>query len=191
MNYVSSGAFRRDLEQVIGQPLEAEPEVMEDDEALGDPLSRFPTALRTELEAMRDLTRTFALPKVCVLSWGDFCSVPELTGEERDEVLEDWFSGDESATDFVMSTVDIVNGGGGFFIVVNVDGRLGLVCEDPHSFEPLDCSMESFLRALLAAHQAVTTRGLDAARAELEKVVDRRTARLLLTFAGRLAPKRG
>lgn len=189
MSYVSSGLFRSDIAEATGRvltPIEPEEEEEEGEE---DSLVRFPEPLRTELEALRELVTTYAPPKLCVLSWGDFCSVPELTGEEREEVLEDWLSGDEAATDFVMSAVDIVNGGGGFYIVVNTDGRMGLVCEDPHSFDPLECTMPEFLRALVAAHRAACTEGLDAARAELRKAVDDATSKLLLTFAKRLSPK--
>lgn len=197
MSYISSGQFRIDIEAALGLSLsrdEPEPEPDHDDEDGDDEddqvdsLARFPEPLRAQLVALRELVVDWSLPSLCVLQWGDFCSVPELTSEERDEVLEDWFDGDEAATDFVMRAVDIVNGGGGYYVVVDTDGRMGLVCEDPYSFDPLDCELPQFLRALVAAHRSVCAEGLEAAKAELGKVVDESTAKLLLTFAGRLAP---
>lgn len=179
MSYVSSGGFRADVEAATGNPISAEP----DDES--EPLASFPPALRTELEALRALGRKWSL---CVLTPGDFCSVPALYGEPRDVVLDDWFDGDEVATDFVMQAIDIVNGGGGFYIVIHPDGRMGLVCEDPYSFDPLACNLDQFLRVLVTAHRAVTTSGIDAAKTALREAVDDGTAKLLLTFAERLAP---
>jgi hypothetical protein len=192
MSYISSGQFRADIEAALGLSLSRdEPEADEPDEdedAEVDSLARFPEPLRAQLVALREFVTDWSLPPLCVLRWGDFCSVPELTGEERDEVLEDWFAGDETATDFVMRAVDIVNGGGGYYVVVDTDGRMGLVCEDPYSFDPLDCDLSQFLRALVDAHRAACTEGLEAAQAALGEVVDESTAKLLLTFAGRLAP---
>lgn len=191
MSYIASGKLRADLERTLGVSLVHAPEEPddEDEDDEEDPLARFPAALRAELVALRTFTTQWSPPKLCVLSWGDFCAVPELTGEEREEVLEDWFDGDEAATDFVMKAVDVVNGGGGFYVVVNTDGRMGLVCEDPYSFDPLSCDLPQFLKALVAAHHAASTQGLEAAKVELEKVVDKKAAKLLLTFAKRLEPK--
>lgn len=199
MSYIASGRFRADVEQVIGHPLEAthdedsvedgDLEDAEDEDDDKDPaLSSFPDELRAEVEALDAFVEACAPPRLCALAWGDFCSVPWQNGADRDEVLEDWLDGDEAATDFVMSAVSIVHGGGGFYVLVNAEGRLGLLCEDPHSFRPLACSLPQFLKAILAAHQAACARGLDAAKAALVTAVDERTAKLLLTFAGRLTP---
>lgn len=49
--------------------------------------------------------------------------------------------------------------------------------------------MQQFLEALVAGHEAAWNRGLDAAKAELTKVVDEDTAKLMLTFAERLTPE--
>lgn len=59
----------------------------------------------------------------------------------------------------------------------------------PYSFDSLECTLESFLRALVAAHRAVREHGVAAAKKVLAAVVDEGTAKLLLTFAARLAPK--
>lgn len=184
MSYLTTGALRADLEEILGKPI-VEEERDEDDE---DALAAFPEPLRADLEALRKVAFSNA-PKLCVLTWGDFCSVPALYDEERDVVLDDWFDGDEKATDFVMTAVDVVNGGGGFYFVVNHDGRMGLVCEDPHSFDALECSLPDFVKALVAAHRAACSKGIEAAHAELCKVVPDGTAKLMLTFADRLAPK--
>lgn len=189
MSYISSGKLRADVERVTGTTLQKDADADEPEDGEDDAFTRFSGELRTELEALRALAFGFSPPKLCVLRWGDFCSVPELTGEERDDVLEDWFDGDEAATDFVMAAVDIVNGGGGFYFVVHPDGRMGLVCEDPHSFDPLDCTVQQFLEALVAGHEAAYNHGLDAAKAELTKVVDEGTADMMLTFANRLTPE--
>ena len=189
MTYISSGSFRADVEEVLGQSLSpaTSEEQDEDQDQDEDSLASFPAELRTELVALRELASRDFSPNLCALSWGDFCPVPALEDAERDEVLEEWFDGDEAATDFVMSAVDIVNGSG-FYVVVDTDGRMGLLCEDPYGFDVLGCNLEQFLRALVAAHRAVCTRGIEAAKAELLKVVDERTAGLLLTFASRLEP---
>ena len=185
MSYVSSGAFRADIERVIGGALtprpDAEPQELE--------LHAFPPDLRAELEALADLFGKWTTPKLCVLRGGDFCPVPALTGEGRSELLDYWFPGDETATDFVMAAVDIVNGGGGFYVLVHPNGRMGLLCEDPYSYDPLACSLSAFLRALVAAHHAACTRGLPEAKEALRRAVDARTADLLLTFARRLTPE--
>lgn len=187
MGYISSGRFRADLEAATGQALDgaaADVDVEQD-----KPLEPFPAELRRELAALRDLFWSNpTATRLCVLTSGDFCSVPALTDDDRETVLDDWFDGDAVTTDFVMTAIDVVNGGGGFYVVVAPDGRLGLVCEDPYGFDSIACTLEQFLQALIAAHRAVCTRGLAAAKAELVKVVDDRTAKLLLTFAGRLAP---
>ncbi|MDP3273556.1 MAG: hypothetical protein Q8Q09_00070 [Deltaproteobacteria bacterium] len=183
MTYVTSGQFQSDLTHALGHALTKEPDEV-------DPLGAFAEPLRTELRALRELRDRFEDPKLCVLNLGDFCSVPALTDEARDEVLSDWFDGDEEATDFVMTAVDIVNGGGGFYIVVAPDGRMGCVTEDPYGLRMLTCTLEPFLKALVAAHLAVRTEGLKAATQALRTVVDAKTAKLLLTFAERLAPKR-
>lgn len=182
MSYVSSGQFRADLAEVTGIA------VPQDNVSQRKELAEFEPALRAELEALHALTGERTAPKLCVLEWGDFYTVPELTGEERDEVLNDWLDGDEKATDFVMRAIDILNGGGGFYLLVDTDGRMGLLCEDPHSLDTLDCTLEQLLRALVAAHRAARTQGLAAAQAELEKAVDEGTAKLMLTFAERLTP---
>lgn len=187
MNYVSSGKLRAEIERVTGKTLQKNAEDVEYDE--GDAFTRFSGQLRVELEALRTLAFDFSPPSLCVLTWGDFCSIPELTEEERDDVLEDWFDGDEAATDFLMAAVDILNGGGGFYFVVHPDGRMGLVCEDPHSFDLLDCTLQQFLEALIAAHEAACNRGLDAAKSELLEAVDEDTANMMLTFAERLTPQ--
>ncbi|MCU0675101.1 MAG: hypothetical protein MUE69_20210 [Myxococcota bacterium] len=185
MTYVTSGRFLADLEHTLGSTLAPEPLETEEN----DPLATFPDAFRAELQALRGVWAIPSLPKLCVLTPGDFWPVPALTGEDRDEVLEDWFDGNEESTDFVMKAVDILNGGGGFYVLVHPSGRMGLLCEDPYSFDPLDCTLESFLRALVAAHGAVCERGLDAGKSVLAEAVGESVAKLLLTFAGRLAPK--
>ncbi|NOJ80394.1 hypothetical protein [Myxococcus xanthus] len=200
MTYISSGQLRADLEQLMGVALVREPdadeedeyESSEDDEAEEDDdaftLDGFTPELRAELEALIDLAENWSPPQLCVLKWGDFCPSPWQNGADRDEVLEEWFDGDEAATDFVMRAVSVVHGGGGFYVLVNEDGRMGILCEDPHSFDRLDCTLPQFLKTLVSAHHMVSTRGLEAAEAELIKVVGTHAA-LLLTFAGRLAPK--
>lgn len=185
MTYVTSGRFVADLEQTLGVTLAPEPLEAEEN----DPLASFPDALQAELQALREVWAIESLPKLCVLTPGDFWPVPALTGEERDEVIEDWFDGDEESTDFVMKAVDILNGGGGFYVLVHPSGRMGLLCEDPYGFDPLDCTLESFLRALVSAHGAVCERGVDAGKSVLAEAVGESVAKLLLTFAGRLAPK--
>lgn len=183
--YVGSGGFRRDIERMLGEPLLPRPGQRE----LELQLDAFPASLRGELEAFHALVEGWSVPKLCVLCAGDLCPVPELTGEGRDELLEDWFPGDEASTDFVLAAVDVVNGAGGFYVLVHPDGRMGLLCEDPYSFDPLPCALPAFLAALVAAHGAACASGLDAARAELERVVAPGAARLLLTFAARLTPE--
>lgn len=190
MKYVSSEKFRTDIEKALGKPLSARETAEFDEEEDEDSIKPFPKPLRTELVALRDLWSNYLVPDLCVLRWGDFCSVPALTDEEYDEVLEDWFAGDEKTTKFVMSAIAIFNGGGGFYVVVNTDGRMGLVTEDPHGFRPLECTLQDFLQALVAAHGAVCAQGLEAAKTELHKAVDEKTAKMLLTFAERLAPKK-
>jgi hypothetical protein len=184
MGYVSSGRFHADLQELIGTTLPPMPSA-EDNEQLAS----FPRELRDELQALHAVLRLEGVPELCVLTPGDLYPVPALTGESRDVVLEDWFGGDEAATDFAMTAVDIINGGGGFYIVVAPDGRMGLVCEDPYGFDPLACTLESFLRTLVVAHRTVCTQGVEAGKKVLAEVVDERTAKLLLTFAQRLAPK--
>ncbi|MEQ1570487.1 MAG: hypothetical protein ABMA64_32950 [Myxococcota bacterium] len=180
--YVGSGRFRADIERVTGQPLTPRSGRTE-----APSLDGFPSELRAELLAYHELVEGWSVPKLCVLSAGDLCSVPDLYGDEREEVSRTWFPRDEAATDFVMAAVDLVNGSG-FYVIVHPDGRMGLLCEDPHSFDPLACTLPEFLAALVAAHGAACSRGLDAAKAELMRVVDDRTARMLLTFAQRLTP---
>ena len=196
MTYISSGKFRADLEETTGQTLVRDDEESDGDDENDDEESEeeefsmegFDPEVRVELEALAELCEHWSPPRLCVLHWGDFCPSPYQNGADRDEVLEEWFRGDEAATDFVMDAVSVVHGGGGFYILVNRDGRLGLLCEDPHSFKLLECTLPQFLQALLAAHRAVCTQGLDAAKQELSKVVGPSGAKLLLTFAGRLAP---
>lgn len=196
MTYIASGQFLTDLEEVTGQSFirnagaDVEDDENEDeDEDEEFTLDDFDPKVRAELEALRALTESGPLPTLCELSWGGFYPVPYEEGAERDEVLEDWFDGDEAATDFAMGAVTVVDGNGGFYIQVNKEGRMGLLCEDPYSFDALECTLQQFLQALIAAHRAVCTDGVAAGKAELSKTVGSK-AKLLLSFAQRLAPEK-
>lgn len=193
MTYISSGQFRTDIENALGKPLtqREEPELDDDDDDEEDALAAVPKKLRTELVAVRDLWSNWDVPNLAGLEWGNYCSVPDLNGYDYDEVLEDWFPGDKATTKLVMSAIAIFHGGGGYYVVVNTDGKMGVVTEDPYGFQPIECTLQAFLEALVAAHDAACTRGLPAAHEELDKAVGKTsTTKLLLTFAKRVVPSK-
>ena len=198
MSYITSGQFLIDVEAATGEKYQrdlddegADPSVgdqdgatsEEDDDDAPFDYAGFPAALKAELQALAALREKGAVPALLGLRHGDYVPLPWQEGADQDEVLEDWFRGDEKTTELVMRAVSIVHPGGGVYFVVEPSGRMGVLTEDPYGYASLACSYDDFLRALTLAHSAARTEGLDAAAAALLKVVDAKRAKTLLMRA--------
>jgi hypothetical protein len=213
MSYIASGQFLSDVEaatdekyEVDEDAIESEEEEEEDEseenESDGDDESdddesdddesdededygydAFPAALKAEILALAALSERGKVPELLGLRHGDYVPLPWQEGADEDEVLEDWFSGNKKRTKAVMDAVSVLHHGGGFYYVVGPEGRMGVLTEDPYGYTELECTLEAFLKAVVAAHRTVRAEGLAAASALLVDVVGKKTAKTLLMRA--------
>lgn len=202
MSYIASGQFLSDVEaatdekyEVDEDAIESEEEESEEEESEDDDESdeddedeeygydAFPEALKAEILALAALSERGKVPELLGLRHGDYVPLPWQEGADEDEVLEDWFSGNKKRTKAVMDAVSVLHHGGGFYYVVGPDGRMGVLTEDPYGYTELECTLEAFLKAVVAAHRTVRAEGLAAASALLVDVVGKKTAKTLLMRA--------
>ena len=177
--YVASGTFKSDLEAALGRALARKDEPEEREDWLDDQLAMLPKPLAAEVDALFTLYSTYDVPDLCKLQSGGFCSVPAQHDESRETVLEDWFRGDERATDVAMTSVEIFRASGSPSVVVSGNG-LGAICEDPWGYDAFSCSLEEFLKMLIQADAVAIQSGVEEARVVAEKVVGQRFAKMLV-----------
>ncbi len=176
--YVASGKFQSELEAALGRPLEKLETPTGNDGTLATQLALLPDAVAAEVGALAALYTTFDVPELCGLRAGGFATLPTQKGHAREAVIED-FRGNEAGADAAMTAVEIYNAVGSPYVVVRGE-VIGLLYESPSRYESLNCTLEAFLKMLIAADTEALRDGIDAGRATAATLVGERRARGLV-----------
>lgn len=154
-DYVSSGRFKAELEELVGK-LATKVEDDEDEDELQD--------LPTEVQALRELMQNFEVPELCGLRPGSFVTIPSQYDLDADGVREEEWFVDAHDIEVVMNSVEIFTESGSPYFLVGTYGVIEFN-EDPHSYTVIAEGLEPFLRTVLAV-EAVARGKKTAAEAE-------------------------
>lgn len=145
--FVASGQFQAALEASFG-PLKKVRKPRRPPVGFGEHLSRLPTRLAREVEALFAIQASYQLPALCGLEWGRFVTKPSEYGLETADAIEaeEWFF-DEEDIDVVLRSLEVFHDGEFPSILVGERGVYAFE-EDPHGLRQVADGLEPFLRVV-------------------------------------------